>query len=106
MFNTIDPMLSEKTNFGNILSRLRQKQKQFAETLEKDNPAKSSLALTFPAFTCEVKLDGERMLAHMKKGVVKIQVCTALLCFSFLLLLFLTLPSDNQPIDKKYKMVQ
>ena len=71
--NTIDPMLSLRTSFETILSDLQKRHKAYADVLEKDDPLRSCLALKHPAFTCEVKLDGERILSHMKKGVVKVQ---------------------------------
>jgi ATP-dependent DNA ligase len=67
-------MLSMRTSFETILSDLQKRHKAFAEFLEKGDPLRSCLALKFPAFTCEVKMDGERLLAHMTKGVVKVQV--------------------------------
>ena len=71
--NTIDPMLSLRTSLETILSDLQKRHKAYADVLEKDDPLRSCLALKHPAFTCEVKLDGERILSHMKKGVVKVQ---------------------------------
>jgi len=72
--HTIDPMLSLRTSFEGILSDLQKRHKAYVETMETDDPQRSCLALKFPAFTCEVKLDGERLLAHLQKGVVKLQV--------------------------------
>eukprot|EP00557_Chaetoceros_sp_GSL56_P004427 CAMPEP_0176497660 /NCGR_PEP_ID=MMETSP0200_2-20121128/11850_1 /TAXON_ID=947934 /ORGANISM="Chaetoceros sp., Strain GSL56" /LENGTH=1349 /DNA_ID=CAMNT_0017895703 /DNA_START=42 /DNA_END=4088 /DNA_ORIENTATION=- len=71
--HTISPMLSLRTGFESILSDLQVRHGSYAELLNKDNPLKTCLALKFPAFTCEVKLDGERLLAHMHKGIVKVQ---------------------------------
>ena len=71
--HTIDPMLSLRTGFEKILSDLGQRHNAYADSLEKDDPLRSCLALKYPAFTCEVKLDGERLLSHMRKGVVKVQ---------------------------------
>ncbi len=73
-FHTIDPMLSLRTSFETILSELQKRHRAYGELLEKRDPLRSCLALKFPAFTCEVKLDGERLLAHMQKGIVKLQV--------------------------------
>lgn len=67
-------MLSLRTSFESILSDLQVRHGVYAELLNKNNPIKSCLALRFPAFTCEVKLDGERLLAHMHRGIVKVQV--------------------------------
>ena len=63
-----------KTSFENILTDLQKRHRAYTEVLDKDDPLRTCLALKFPAFTCEVKLDGERLLAHMKKGVVKVHV--------------------------------
>lgn len=67
-------MLSLRTSFETILSELQKRHRAYGELLEKGDPLRSCLALKFPAFTCEVKLDGERLLAHMQKGIVKVQV--------------------------------
>lgn len=72
--HTISPMLSLRTSFESILSDLQVRHETYAELLKKNNPLKTCLALKFPAFTCEVKLDGERLLAHVHRGVVKVQV--------------------------------
>lgn len=71
--HTIDPMLSLRTSFEMILTDLQKRHKAYADVLEKDDPIRSCLALKHPAFTCEVKLDGERLISHMKKGIVKVQ---------------------------------
>ncbi|CAB9499454.1 DNA ligase 4 [Seminavis robusta] len=40
------------------------------KTLPKDDPARESLAIKFPAFVAEEKLDGERMIVHVHRGKV------------------------------------
>ena len=71
--DTIDPMLSLRTSFETILSDLQKRHAAYVNVLDKDDPIRTCLALKFPAFACEVKLDGERLLSHMKGGVVKVQ---------------------------------
>jgi ATP-dependent DNA ligase len=69
--NTISAMRSERTSFDSLMADM---QKRHAEVLkkkiEKDDPLKESLALKFPAFVAEVKLDGERMIVHVNRGNV------------------------------------
>ncbi len=71
----IAPMLSMRTSFENFLVDIQKRHKAYTDLLERDNPLKSnSLALKHPVFSCEIKMDGERILSHIsRKGVVKIQ---------------------------------
>jgi len=72
--NTLGPMLSAKTSFENVLRDMGHRHKEFANELPDNVAGKSSLALLFPAFLCEVKLDGERIIAHVsKEGKVTLQ---------------------------------
>ena len=52
------------------------------DTLEIDDINRSRLALQFPAFVCEVKLDGERILSHINRGIVTMQVCFRFFLFA------------------------
>ena len=85
--HTITPMLSQRSNHDMILGQIHRPHNEYLaglEQLEKqgqdelneelDIPRQlNSLALRFPTFINEVKLDGERMLVHVKRGVVTIQ---------------------------------
>ena len=44
--------------------------KEFNKTLPMGIAGKDCLSLVFPAFLCETKLDGERIIAHIKRGIV------------------------------------
>lgn len=70
--NTLYPMLSWKTSFETALDDLAKRHVRFMNIMEKDDPLRSCLALKFPAFTCENKLDGERNVVHLKNGCVSI----------------------------------
>ena len=72
--NTITMMLCHKTSFDTALTDMEMKHKNYIDTLEKDDPLRSSLALKFPTFLCEIKMDGERMIVHVNRGVVTMHV--------------------------------
>jgi hypothetical protein len=74
--NTISPMLAKKTTCASITTDLSVKHRDHAKNLRQDEPGASSLALKFPPFICEVKLDGERMVVHVNRGIVTMQVST------------------------------
>jgi ATP-dependent DNA ligase len=57
------------------MSDITERHRNFAKDLAEEVTGANSLALKFPTFVCEVKLDGERFLAHVKRGVVTMQVC-------------------------------
>jgi ATP-dependent DNA ligase len=70
------PMLSQKTGFERILNDLSKRHRAFARAAteaakerdeESQHPATNSLACQHPAFTIEIKLDGERMLMHYER---------------------------------------
>jgi ATP-dependent DNA ligase len=71
----ISPMLAQRTSFESAMSDITERHRNFAKDLAEDAPGANSLALKFPTFLCEVKLDGERFLAHVNRGVVTMQVC-------------------------------
>ena len=73
--STLAPMLCMRTSFATILTDIQKRHKAYIDTLEIDDPNRSRLALQFPAFVCEVKLDGERILSHISRGIVTMQVC-------------------------------
>lgn len=64
-------MLSLRTSFDTILVDIQKRHKIYSETLEKDDPLRSSLSIKHPTFSCEIKMDGERIISHIKRGVVK-----------------------------------
>lgn len=70
--NTLHPMLSWKTSFETALDDIAKRHVRYTKNMEKDDPFRSCLALKFPAFTCENKLDGERNIVHLKNGHVSI----------------------------------
>lgn len=71
--STIAPMLSMRTSFDTFLVDIQKRHKAYTDLLEKDDPLRSSLCLKHPVFSCEIKMDGERILSHVKRGIVKIQ---------------------------------
>lgn len=71
--NTISPMLANRTTFEAAMTDIESRHRKFAKELKDGDPLANSLALKFPTFICEVKLDGERMLLHVKQGVVTVQ---------------------------------
>lgn len=75
--NTLAPMLAHRTSFASVLGDLGTRHRALRESLASDDMGASSLALKFPTFVCEVKLDGERMLVHMNRGIVTMQTRNA-----------------------------
>lgn len=76
--NTISPMLANRTSFESALTDTENRHfnhaKKLAEEEDEDSiKLANSLAIKFPTFICEVKLDGERMLVHVNRGLVTIQ---------------------------------
>jgi len=72
--STIAPMLSMRTSFESFLTDVQKRHRAYVDALDANDPLRRSLALMFPSFVSEIKLDGERILAHVKRGVVKLQV--------------------------------
>jgi len=71
--STIAPMLSMRTSFEKFLLEIQERHKKYIDCMGKDDPLRSSLAMRYPTFSCEIKMDGERILSHIKKGIVKMQ---------------------------------
>ena len=71
---TLSPMLSRRTNFHTFLKEIAHRHSQMEKVLPAESPAKSCLAIKHPAIACEIKMDGERDLIHIKRGIVT--VCT------------------------------
>ena len=71
--NTISPMLANRTTFETAMTDIENRHRKFAKELKDGDPLANSLALKFPTFICEIKLDGERMLLHIKRGIVTVQ---------------------------------
>ena len=67
----ISPMLSAKVNFDNCLTSITMNHVEYLKAT--GNQKSQCLALKFPAICGEIKLDGERMLAHVFNGKVTIQ---------------------------------
>lgn len=56
------------------MSDITARHRNFALELTEGDVGANSMALKFPTFLCEVKLDGERIVAHVNRGVIKMQV--------------------------------
>jgi hypothetical protein len=63
--NTISPMLSERTTFAKCLTQMQENHQLYLKQASSLRPI--PLALKFPAFCAEIKLDGERMIVHMER---------------------------------------
>ena len=72
--NTITPMLSKRTGFITAIHDMESRHKDFVNGAPDSCNGLQSLALKFPAFMCEEKLDGERMVVHVKRGIVTMHV--------------------------------
>jgi len=70
--NTLSPMISTRSSFEKLMT---QTQAHHEVYLKKIYPTSSKthrpLSLQFPALTAEIKLDGERMIIHIKNGRVR-----------------------------------
>ena len=73
-------MLAKRTAYKEVLDDIFSPYESFRSKLDSNNNEtlklnlSKSLTFRFPAFVCEVKSDGERMLAHINRGIVKFQV--------------------------------
>ena len=67
--NTLSPMISIRSSFEKLMT---QTQAHHQHYLKKFHPksSKAYLSLQFPVLTAEIKLDGERMIVHIKNGRV------------------------------------
>lgn len=69
--NTLSPMISTRSTSKNLLTKAQDNHQRY---LQKCHPPSSRhyrpLSLQFPALTIEIKLDGERMIVHIKDGRV------------------------------------
>ena len=74
---TISPMLSLKTTFHSFLTEIADRHHKLDDILPDEAPSKSCLALRHPTFACEIKMDGERSLCHIKRGKVTFQTRSA-----------------------------
>ena len=70
---TISPMLSRRTGFDTFLREVAYRHAQLDGALPRESTAKSCLAIRHPAFLCDIKMDGERDLIHVKRGIVTVQ---------------------------------
>ena len=69
--NTISAMKSDRTSFESCMADMSSRHLDVIQKkVPKDDPVRESLSLKFPAIISEVKLDGERMLVHIKRGQV------------------------------------
>jgi DNA ligase-4 len=68
--NVISPMRPVRVSFENCMTKLQQNHAEYIKSLPASAPTtvRDSLALRFPAFSAEIKLDGERMLYHIQDG--------------------------------------
>ena len=74
--NTITPMLSKRTGFSSAINDMESRHVEFLRSAPVSCIGSDSLALKFPAFMCEEKIDGERMIVHVKRGNVTMHVRT------------------------------
>lgn len=68
------PMLSVRSSFESVMYDLSFRHAKFLKEWQGGdllNEASMTLACKFPTFCMEVKLDGERMIVHIKNGIVK-----------------------------------
>lgn len=69
--SSLSAMKSERTSFEECMTDMSRKHKAVLAKKElKEDPIKESLALKFPAFVSEIKMDGERMVVHIHRGKV------------------------------------
>lgn len=66
--NTIAPMLALKVYFRDAMAELCRGHRAYAK-----QTGINLLPLKNPAILCEVKLDGERMVVHVRRGIVTMQ---------------------------------
>lgn len=71
--NLISPMLSTKTTFATCIGDAQKNHAEFLKSCPSDAPVTAALALKFPALAVELKLDGERIVAHVKNEIVTLQ---------------------------------
>lgn len=64
--NVLSPMLSSKLTFEKCMTQISANHTEYL----KASPGKDKLALKFPVVCAEVKLDGERMIVHVRNGKV------------------------------------
>jgi len=73
--STIRPMLSKRTNCSHVLIDMERMKDEFVFCKEDDETKlKRLLPIQFPTFICEIKLDGERMIVHVRRGIVTMHV--------------------------------
>jgi len=71
--NTISPMLSGRVLFSTAMKELTEIHRKAVKSFPKDDPRRNYLPITQPCFIAEVKLDGERIVCHVKEGAVTMQ---------------------------------
>jgi hypothetical protein len=72
--NIIRPMLSKRTSCPKVLEDMERLNEEFVFLEKQERYLKSLLPVKFPAFISEVKLDGERMIIHVQRGIVTMHV--------------------------------
>lgn len=68
--NTIAPMLAQRTYFASALADLSNVHRDAMKGFHRDDPRRKLLPMKYPTFCAEIKLDGERIIAHVKQGIV------------------------------------
>ena len=68
--NVISPMKPVRVSFENCMAKIQQNHQEYLKSLPASTPSevRNALALQFPVFCAEIKLDGERMLYHIQDG--------------------------------------
>lgn len=67
-------MLSVRTSFDGFLRDIALRHHNLDKVLLEGSPAKGCLALQHPALAVEIKMDGERQIVHISRGVVTMHV--------------------------------
>lgn len=104
----LTPMLANKTSFETALSDITFRHRNFAAEMPDEETGADSLALKFPTFVCEVKLDGERIVTHVNRGIVTMQVLIHAIAAGSLCahtVIELTLCVRRILVDEKFEVV-
>ncbi len=69
--NTLTPMVSTRSSFEKLMTQTQVHHQEYLKKFYRSSSkTHKPLSLQFPALTAEIKLDGERMIIHVKNGRV------------------------------------